>query len=278
MRRLCRLLQAQIMASLMVPACAGADTDMRNPGIDLIERKAQLGYQMLDQITLDEAARLREALTVLVRSPHDHPIEQRMQQIDAVLAQIADLYRKRHDRRDLIAQQDKGRYMARVEEIDSLKQNFDSARSGAETESLDEQIRQFQASYDGASEAARTGDYTTALERMDRAREHLVMAFSALHRSRTIEYRLVFDDIADEYQYELRRYGSQMLLLELAMRERPMGSDMEKLIAKTLSTAKALHAEAQTHAESARYQDALQIQESAVGKLDSILRLLGYYF
>ena len=68
------------------------------------------------------------------------------------------------------------------------------------------------------------------------------------------------------------------MLLELAMRERSVGSDMERLIAQALNTAKALHVEAQTHAESARFQAALQSQESAVGKLDSILRLLGYYF
>jgi len=278
MSRLCRLLQAQIMAGLLVPACAGADTDVQNPAAQLIERKAQLGYQMLDQIKLAEAARLRDNLTLLVTTPAEGQVDRQMQKIDTVLAQIADLYRKRHDRSDLLVQQEKGRYLARLEEIDSLKRNFESVRTADQSAPLAELTQRFQTSYEAAIGSAEKGDYASAVEQMDQARANLVLAFAALRRSHTIEYKLVFADAADEYQYELRRYASQMMLLELTMRERPIGSDMERMITQTLNTAKTLHGEAQSHAESARYQDALLVQESAVGKLDSILRLLGYYF
>ncbi len=278
MQVLCKILRAQVITSLILPAWAGAETGAAQIGTELIERKAQLGYQMLSQLTAPDATRLRDKLALLINPEDRSDIDQRLQRIDTLLAEIADLYRQRHDRKELLAQQDKDRYLSRREEIQSLVENLETASSGEESGELKELKQVFQDAYQKAAVLADAGEYGLALPIIERARENVVLAITSLNQSRTIEYKLEFADISDEYEYELRRYASQMMLLQLAMRERSPSAATAERIEASLTTARTLHEQAQQHAGSKQYRTALDLQESAVVELNSILRLLGYFF
>ncbi len=278
MRMLCKMLRAQIISSLILPTWVSAETAATQFENELIERKAQLGYQMLGQLKVPDAIQLRDKLTALTDPEDSSDIELRLQKIDSLLAKIADLYRQRHDRKELLAEQDKTRYLSRQEEIRSLLENLEVASDKNESHELEAMKHAFQNAYDEASALADSGDYTQALPVIEHAREKLVLAITSLNQARTIEYRLEFADISEEYEYELRRYASQMMLLHLAMQERPPAPAMAERIEASLNTARALNEEAREFAVSERYQTALDRQESAVGELNSILRLMGYFF
>ncbi|MEL0585365.1 MAG: hypothetical protein AAES65_10870 [Candidatus Thiodiazotropha sp. (ex. Lucinoma kazani)] len=99
-----------------------------------------------------------------------------------------------------------------------------------------------------------------------------------LNQNRTIEYRLEFANINEEYQYEIRRYASQKMLLQMAFQEQSSEPNKMRMIDPSLKDAELLREEAEMHARWDRYQEALNTQELAVEKLNSALRLMGYFF
>ncbi|MEW8026679.1 MAG: hypothetical protein AB2792_15275 [Candidatus Thiodiazotropha sp.] len=248
--------------------------------MELIERKAQLGYQMLERLNVADARRLRNNLTQLVSSSNETDIDLRLHEIDMLLAQIADLYRQRHDRKLLLKHQDKSRFLQSQEEFRSLSENLESASKDIRGDSSD--LHAMKQAYldelEQAESLADAGDYGAAISVLSKARNIIIQAITLINKNRTIEYKLEFANVAEEYEYELRRYTSQKMLLQLAIRERQPDPGKTERIEQTLAIADAFHEEAQTHAQSERYREALSSQEMAVGKLNSVLRLMGYFF
>ncbi|MEW8051016.1 MAG: hypothetical protein AB2809_11620 [Candidatus Thiodiazotropha sp.] len=274
------LLRVQMITILSIPGCAQADSNARHGEMELIERKAQLGYQMLERLNVADARRLRNNLTQLVSSSNETDIDLRLHEIDMLLAQIADLYRQRHDRKLLLKHQDKSRFLQSQEEFRSLSENLESASKDIRGDSSD--LHAMKQAYldelEQAESLADAGDYGAAISVLSKARNIIIQAITLINKNRTIEYKLEFANVAEEYEYELRRYTSQKMLLQLAIRERQPDPGKTERIEQTLAIADAFHEEAQTHAQSERYREALSSQEMAVGKLNSVLRLMGYFF
>lgn len=274
----CMLLQAPVLTCLFLPAWVMSDPDSDAAGEQLIERKAQLGYQMLSQIKSAESQKLIQDLKALSESVSDENIGQRLKRLDSLLATIANHYRQRHDRTELLAQQDKARYIELEQEIESLQLSLDEVSNDNISPELQDMTQRFRTNFDSAEKIATRGDYTQALLIMERAKQQIVLIVTALNQSRTIEYKLEFHSVNDELEYEIRRYSSQMMLIKLAMQERPQSTEMAERVQDTLNNARAMHQEAKILADSAHYQAALDRQESAVSELNSILRLMGYFF
>lgn len=274
----CKFLQTPVITCLFLPAWAVSDPATDAAGAQLLERKAQLGYQMLSQINSAQSAKLIQELETLSGSEKVANMDQRLKKLDSLLATIANLYRQRHDRDELLAQQDKARYGALHQEIESLKQSFEVKSKTDIPHELQEMSQKFQINFDSAEKIASGGDYTKALPVIERAKQQIVLIVTALNQSRTVEYKLEFESISDELEYEIRRYTNQVMLIELAMQERPHSSVIAEKVKQIMNSARAMHEEAQLLANSAHYQAALDRQESAVSELNSILRLMGYFF
>ncbi|MES9817055.1 MAG: hypothetical protein ABW155_10415 [Candidatus Thiodiazotropha sp.] len=276
----CMMLKALMITSLSIPEYMQADSNAAQTGMELIQRKAQLGYQMLEQLKVTNAGQLRDNLTQLVSSVNEEDIESRLHSMDKLIAEIADLYRQRHDRKALQNHQEKTRFLQSREEFRSLSDNLESASKEKLDHSIDlATIKQaYLDELAHAESLSDAGDYRRAITVLSRARNKLIKAIILINKNRTIEYKLEFASIAEEYQYELRRYTSQKMLLQLAIRERQPGPDKTEKIEQTLAIADALHEEAQSHAQSEQYREALNSQEMAVSKLNSVLRLMGYFF
>ncbi|MFI0375023.1 MAG: hypothetical protein ACH253_02515 [Candidatus Thiodiazotropha sp.] len=269
-----------MITSLSIPEYMQADSNAAQTGMELIQRKAQLGYQMLEQLKVTNAGQLRDNLTQLVSSVNEEDIESRLHSMDKLIAEIADLYRQRHDRKALQNHQEKTRFLQSREEFRSLSDNLESTSKEKLDHSIDlATIKQaYLDELAHAESLSDAGDYRRAITVLSRARNKLIKAIILINKNRTIEYKLEFASIAEEYQYELRRYTSQKMLLQLAIRERQPGPDKTEKIEQTLAIADALHEEAQSHAQSEQYREALNSQEMAVSKLNSVLRLMGYFF
>ncbi|MEW8064291.1 MAG: hypothetical protein AB2797_14335 [Candidatus Thiodiazotropha sp.] len=276
----CMMLKALMITSLSIPEYMQADSNAAQTGMELIQRKAQLGYQMLEQLKVTNAGQLRDNLTQLVSSVNEEDIESRLHSMDKLIAEIADLYRQRHDRKALQNHQEKTRFLQSREEFRSLSDNLESASKEKLDHSIDlATIKQaYLDELAHAESLSDAGDYRRAITVLSRARNKLIKAIILINKNRTIEYKLEFASIAEEYQYELRRYTSQKMLLQLAIRERQPGPEKTEKIEQTLAIADALHEEAQSHAQSEQYREALNSQEMAVSKLNSVLRLMGYFF
>ncbi|MES9821163.1 MAG: hypothetical protein ABW165_11795 [Candidatus Thiodiazotropha sp.] len=269
-----------MITSLSIPEYMQADSNAAQTGMELIQRKAQLGYQMLEQLKVTNAGQLRDNLTQLVSSVNEEDIESRLHSMDKLIAEIADLYRQRHDRKALQNHQEKTRFLQSREEFRSLSDNLESASKEKLDHSIDlATIKQaYLDELAHAESLSDAGDYRRAITVLSRARNKLIKAIILINKNRTIEYKLEFASIAEEYQYELRRYTSQKMLLQLAIRERQPGPDKTEKIEQTLAITDALHEEPQSHAQSEQYREALNSQEMAVSKLNSVLRLMGYFF
>ncbi|MEW8434885.1 MAG: hypothetical protein AB2629_12765 [Candidatus Thiodiazotropha sp.] len=276
----CMMLRAQMITILSIPGYAQADANTAQAGSELIERKAQLGFQMLQQLSLPDAEQLRHNLAQLVSSSDETDIDTRLHRIDLLLVQIADLYRQRHDRKELLQQQDKSRFQQSREEFMSLSENLENSSRDFSGDSFDlpAMKQAYLEELERAESLANAGDYGTAITVLSKAKNILIQAITLANKNRTIEYKLEFASVAEEYEYELRRYASQKMLLRLAMRERQPEPGKIQKIEETLANADALHEEAQSHAQSERYREALDSQEMAVSKLNSMLRLMGYFF
>lgn len=276
----CMMLKAQMITILSIPGCIQADSNVTQAGMELIQRKAQLGYQMLEQLSVTNTEQLRDNLTQLVASLNEKDIESRLHSMDKLIAEIADLYRQRHDRKALQNHHEKKRFLQSREEFRSLSENLESASKEKLDASIDlATIKQaYLDELTHAESLSDAGDYRRAITVLSKAKNTLIQAIILINKNRTIEYKLDFANIAEEYEYELRRYTSQKMLIQLAIREQQPGPGKTAKIDQTLAIADALHEEAQSHVQSEQYREALNSQEMAVGKLNSVLRLMGYFF
>ncbi|MCG8071572.1 MAG: hypothetical protein JAZ17_20205 [Candidatus Thiodiazotropha endolucinida] len=274
------MISAQVVTILSMPAAIHAEVDSEKQGTDLIKRKAQLGYQMLDQLETDKAKQLKATLTKMVSPSNVKSIDLHLQSMDRLLAQIAELYRQRHDRKTLQKQLDKSRYIQSREEMMTLVETFEHStkEKQSEVDSLPLIKQDYVDQLAHAESLADAGDYGQAITALSKAKNKIIEAISMINKNRTIEYKLVFESVAEEYEYELRRYASQKMLLQLAIHEKKPDSGRVQKIEQDLAIADALHLEARTHAQLERYREALSSQEMAVGKLNSVLRLMGYFF
>jgi hypothetical protein len=129
-----------------------------------------------------------------------------------------------------------------------------------------------------AEELAAGGNLDAAYAMLDSAYQQLLHAIKRVRDRQTVEYRLDFASPEDEYEYEQRRYRSQKMLLDMAMRERPPEGPKADRIRDGVATTAAAHEQASALAKEGRFAEALVQEEAAIEGLTALLRLMGYFF
>ncbi|MEL0585366.1 MAG: hypothetical protein AAES65_10875 [Candidatus Thiodiazotropha sp. (ex. Lucinoma kazani)] len=78
MRMSCTMMHLQTIMIVVLPMVILAEINSGSAGVDLIERKAQLAYQMLGQLDASKAEQLRKRLSLLVSSPSNLALNTRL--------------------------------------------------------------------------------------------------------------------------------------------------------------------------------------------------------
>ncbi|MCU7804890.1 MAG: hypothetical protein KZQ92_21745 [Candidatus Thiodiazotropha sp. (ex Lucinoma borealis)] len=256
-----------------------AETVMLSVRDDLLLRKLQLANTMLAQISVDKAKPLRDKLTLMMESFKQSNEEVDFSEIDQILGQIAEQYRQRNNREQLVKQQDQKKYYNRLSDIKSIKEGYDFLE-GKQDKNMNSKFGtdEYHTRLKRAEHIAISGEYGEAIGILDIVYKKLVADITRLRDNQTINYNLEFTSHQDEYNYEMRRYQSHKMLLELAIEERPPNGVTKIKIADTILDVEKLHSDAQILAAAQRFQDAVSKEEQAIYKLASLLRLVGFYF
>ncbi|MCG7931515.1 MAG: hypothetical protein N0E44_15870 [Candidatus Thiodiazotropha lotti] len=229
------VLSAQMVSMLSMSASIYAEFNSAQHGADLVKRKAQLGYQMLDQLNTDKAKQLKSTLTRMISPSNINNIDSHLKSMDKLLAQIAELYRQRHDRKTLQKQLNRSRYIQTHEEIMTLVKTIERStkekHTGADSLAY---IKQVYVNHLARAESlADAGEYSQAITALSKAKNNVIQVIALINKNRTIEYKLEFESVAEEYEYELRRYTSQKMLLQLAIQEKKPDSVKVQKIDRT---------------------------------------------
>ena len=86
---------------------------------------------------------------------------------------------------------------------------------------------------------------------------------------------LKFATSADEFEYELKRYQSNEILVRMMVNEGRADGDRRKLIDEYLHDAGRLNEEAQISAKNNNYKNAVAVMEKSNGQLNRALQTMG---
>jgi len=157
-----------------------------------------------------------------------------------------------------------GSYLSVLERADDLSGD-ERTRVAALRESLQKADRQYAA-----------GDLERASATLDGAYGAIVDLVTAIRRGRTLTVSRVFETPKAEYEYEVSRHESYVLLVDIALAERAASQPgLELLAARLGAESDRLRAEAARQSDGGDYVTAIQTMESATERLLVILRATG---
>ncbi len=126
-----------------------------------------------------------------------------------------------------------------------------------------------------ARKLADAGDYRQANALLTRAQTTLTEALSAMLKSKTLSYELVFETPKQEYEYELARYQSYEELVPLAIEQRRPSSRMQALMDKYVKEGQDIKAQALPVAAKGDYKKAILMLQGATSHIRRALRIVG---
>ena len=126
-----------------------------------------------------------------------------------------------------------------------------------------------------ASKLADAGDYRQANALLTRAQTTLTEALSAMLKSKTLSYELVFETPKQEYEYELARYQSYEELVPLAIEQRRPSKRMQGLMDKYVKEGQDIKAQALPVAARGDYKKAILMLQGATSHIRRALRIVG---
>ncbi len=126
-----------------------------------------------------------------------------------------------------------------------------------------------------ARKLADAGDYRQASELLTGVQTRLTEALSAMLKSKTLSYELVFETPKEEYEYELARYLSYEELVPLAIEQKRPSERMRGLMDKYVAKGKDIKAQALPVAASGDYKKAILMLQGATSQIRRALRIVG---
>ncbi len=126
-----------------------------------------------------------------------------------------------------------------------------------------------------AAKLADAGDYRQANALLGEAQTTLTEALSAMLKSQTLSYELVFETPKDEYEYELSRYLSYEELVPLAIEQKRPSAAMQGIMDKYVKRGQGIKAEALPVAASGDYKKAILMLQGATSHIRRALRVVG---
>jgi len=126
-----------------------------------------------------------------------------------------------------------------------------------------------------AAEFAAKGDYGKANENLDDAQHMITAAIHKMLNNQTIVYDLKFESPKEEYEYELKRYGSYEELIPIAIEQKKPAESAIKLMESFVEKGKSLRDRAIQKAKENDYPTAIAMMQDATVEIRRGLRMVG---
>ncbi len=212
-----------------------------------------LARQALDDNRFDDAARiLDDALRSSASAQRAQP--------PASLSEDA----LRHAHQNLIEQV--ATYRASVEEVAT------HPRIGSAARVL---LTRIDAKSAEARKRAGAGELALANRLLGEAYQLAVSELSRLRSGEEVVHSLNFSSAAEEYAYEIRRFESNQLLVNMMVGDGKADGDRRSAIDNFQSEGRRLLGEADGQARAGQYKEAVHLMEAATGQLNRALQLMG---
>lgn len=245
----------------------------------LIEQKLVLASRLIERLPSPRRDELRDTLEGLQTRVLLGEQAGLVEDADRLLSEVSSAYRRRADRQEESQARYRERYLERHQELLAFRDAYQavSAETGSQAaEVLDAEDLQSRVSR--AEQLAAQGQYTEAYAMLDGAYHQLVQALKQLRDRQTVEYPLVFASLAEEYDYETRRYRSQRMVLDMWLAQSPPDEERARAMSARISAAQELQRQAEVWAGRQQYVEALAAAEAAVEELTKAMRMAGFYF
>lgn len=271
-----------LKAMILLALSQAASGDQLDVGeyLRTVQHSLTLASHMIEKIDGPDRRALAEELESLQTRFLENIDEKLVTDSTAFFQHVMQRYRARlADRPKADDALHRARYEEKMTELESFRQAFDGLvqERGEVAESALNTIT-FKERLGRAQKLAAAGKYEEAYSFADGAYHQLIEALKRVQDKETIEYRLEFASAADEYEYEIRRFHSQKMLLDMIVAERDPGPESLERIKHFIDSALAKTAQAEAIAKSGGYAEAVARQEAAVEELAKAMRVAGIYF
>ncbi|HEY9194473.1 MAG TPA: hypothetical protein VIO81_16520 [Methyloversatilis sp.] len=126
-----------------------------------------------------------------------------------------------------------------------------------------------------ARKRAGTGELALANRLLGDAYQLAVSELSRLRSGEEVVHSLNFSSAAEEYAYEIRRFESNQLLVNMMVGDGKADGDRRGAIDNFQSEGRRLLGEADGQARAGQYKEAVHLMEAATGQLNRALQLMG---
>lgn len=267
-----------LVLPLVMPASATQEDTRKN--MRTAEHRLTLASHMIQRLSGKSRLELDAELEDLQARFLENVDQQLANDANAFFQRVMSVYRKANSSPKAVDEDvHRKRYETKTTELQSFHEAYlelveergDAARKVWDEQKYIDQVAR-------ARNLAGKRQYEEAYALADGAYHQLIHAVKTLRDRETVEYRLEFETPADEYQYEIRRFASQKMLLDMMVAEKKPQKESISVIEQFVEKADSKARVAAELAEAGKYELALSQQEEAVDDLTKAMRLVGVYF
>lgn len=274
------MISKSLVAMLLLPVSFAAGQTEIGKNVRIVEQRLMLASHMIERMGSQDRGCLPRMLEALQTRFLEKIDDQLVTDSNAFFAQVMKRYRVRVSNR---AETDNPLHRRRYEEKRAALETFSQSYAELVAERGDEAGRafakdKFDARVRRADELAGMKRYEEAYAVADGAYHQLLLAMKTVRDKETVEYRLEFSSIGEEFAYEVRRFESQKMLLEMLLAEKQPSQDSMQLIDSYVAEAGRKNALARVLADEGDLENALARQEAAVEELTRAMRVAGIFF
>jgi len=269
-----------LVAMLFLPVSFAAGQTEIGKNVRIVEQRLMLASHMIERMGSQDRGCLSRMLEALQTRFLEKIDDQLVTDSNAFFAQVMKRYRVRESNR---AGTDNALHKRRYDEKRTALKTFSQSYAELVAERGDEAGRalaedKFDARVRRADELAGMKRYEEAYAVADGAYHQLLLAMKTVRDKETVEYRLEFSSIGEEFAYEVRRFESQKMLLEMLLAEKQPSQDSMQLIDSYVAEAGRKNTQARVLADEGDLENALARQEAAVEELTRAMRVAGIFF
>ena len=171
-------------------------------------------------------------------------------------------------------------YQTKLAEIQNYQKSYTSnvkhlEKSGGVPADAAYDEKKFAAMLADAAALAKKSDYVRANKLLDQAQRIVTLALHKMLDSKTLVYDLKFDSPADEFEYEMKRFGGYEELIPVAIEAKKPTAGAIKLMETFLDKARKRRDEAKAKAEAGDYGAAIGMMQQATKTVRRALRMVG---
>ena len=201
--------------------------------------------------------------------------EQATQQLDEALRYVFKI-NSRASNSPAIEENQKQKFHDFSQQIASYRAALlDMIKNSDNAEAAKKLLRRIDHLSDEARQLHNAGKLDESNNKMADAYKLAVTEISQLRAGQEVVMTLKFATSADEFEYELKRYQSNEILVRMMMNEGRADGDRRKLVDEYLLDAGRLNEEAKISAKGNNYKNAVAVMEKSNGQLNRALQTMG---